>query len=726
MSNNRQNIAIWGGIEYTLNRLKDEYYDQIVKSGHDLRIEDLDLFADLGIKAIRYPVLWEKLAPKGFNNIDWSWTDERLSRLRELNIKPIISLIHHGSGPLSTSLLHDDFHQNLAHFAYLVAQRYPWVDMYTPVNEPLTTARFSGLYGLWYPHKHDDNSFLRAFINQAKAVIYSMREIRKINPQALLIQTEDLGKVYSTAKMEQQANYENSRRWLTFDLLTNKITKEHSLWSYLITNGIKQKELEEFRSSDKPNILGINHYVTSERFLDDNFTKYPLKSHSYNGREKYADLEAVRVLKEGITGIMGVIEESWERYRQSIAITEAHLCSTREEQLRWLKDEWDACVALKKTGIDIKALTVWSMLGAYDWNSLVTKNDYHYESGVFDLRSPKPRPTLLATMIKSLVKKSKYEHPVLSEVGWWLDDKRRYVYEPVSDPKIKVGLKTKSSLVREKDNSKSLLIIGATGTLGYSLHRLCELRGLKHNILTRAELDITDSNKINQTVEKLKPWGIINAAGYVNVEKAEVESSLCYQLNTTAAYNLAVCASNNNIPYLGFSSDLVFSGKKTMPYVEDDLVDGLNVYGKSKIEMENKILGVVKTALIIRTSAFFGPWDKYNFATKCLTAFNANKPVFASENIVSPTYIIDLVNTSLDLFLDQEKGIWHLANQGEISWVNFARYIAKIFKISKPEIIIKENNNVKLPKYSSLGSIKSTIMPSLEKAIDNYVKELTY
>ena len=100
---------------------------------------------------MRYPVLWERVAPDGLSTADWAWTDERLGLLRESGIRPIATLLHHGSGPRATHLLDPRFPEKFAAYAAAVAARYPWIDDYTLVNEPLTTARFSALYGHWYP-----------------------------------------------------------------------------------------------------------------------------------------------------------------------------------------------------------------------------------------------------------------------------------------------------------------------------------------------------------------------------------------------------------------------------------------------------------------------------------------------------------------------------------------------------------------------------------------------
>lgn len=176
--NSKLPLEVWAGVECTVNRVGEEYFDQLERNGHVTRLEDLDLFAQLGIKAMRYPVLWERIAPNGLENADWSWADVRLRRLKELGIRPIAGLVHHGSGPRDTSLVDLEFPEKLASYARAVAERYPWVTHYTPVNEPLTTARFSGLYGHWYPHGRDELTFARALLNQCRGVALSMQAIR--------------------------------------------------------------------------------------------------------------------------------------------------------------------------------------------------------------------------------------------------------------------------------------------------------------------------------------------------------------------------------------------------------------------------------------------------------------------------------------------------------------------------------------------------------------------
>ncbi len=174
-------LELWGGVECTINRVGDTFYHQLDASGHRHRLADLDLFAGLGIRTLRYPVLWEQAQAGLTDAIDWRWLDQRLGRLSSVAISPIAGLVHHGSGPRGTDLTDSSFAAGLEAFAQNVAERYPRIDAYTPVNEPLTTARFSGLYGHWYPHGRSDHQFARALLNQCRGVVRAMEAIRAIN-----------------------------------------------------------------------------------------------------------------------------------------------------------------------------------------------------------------------------------------------------------------------------------------------------------------------------------------------------------------------------------------------------------------------------------------------------------------------------------------------------------------------------------------------------------------
>src|SRR3954464_1074257 len=114
---------LWGGIECTVNRVGDRFFDQMEMSGHNCRRDDLDRIAALGVRALRYPVLWERVAPDQPDRCDWTWADGRIRRLKEAGLPPAGALLHHGSGPRYTGLLAPGFAEGLADFAGRVARR---------------------------------------------------------------------------------------------------------------------------------------------------------------------------------------------------------------------------------------------------------------------------------------------------------------------------------------------------------------------------------------------------------------------------------------------------------------------------------------------------------------------------------------------------------------------------------------------------------------------------
>ncbi|BAZ50075.1 dTDP-4-dehydrorhamnose reductase [Nostoc sp. NIES-4103] len=719
-------LEVWAGVECTVNRVGEEYFDQLERNGHATRLDDLDLFAELGIHAIRYPVLWERIAPNGLENADWSWADERLERLRQLGIRPIVGLVHHGSGPRDTSLVDPEFPEKLAVFARAVADRYPWITHYTPINEPLTTARFSGTYGHWYPHGRDDLTFARALLGECRAIALAMQVIREVVPNAQLVQTEDLGKIYSTPKLAYQAEFENERRWLSFDLLCGRINSTHPMWGYLHDCGVSEAELEIFLQNKNicpPDIIGINHYLTSDRFLDENLENYPAWTHGGNGRDKYADVEAVRVCAEGLAGPRTLLQQTWERYKLPIAVTEVHLSCSREEQLRWLNEVWNAAREIREQGVDVRAVTAWSLLGSYDWNSLVTRSAGYYESGVYDLRSPRPRQTAIAKMVRDLASGRQPNHPVLDTPGWW-HRQERLLYPAVSCPSSSPA----PLLSHSPASSRPLAIVGATGTLGRAFARLCEVRGITYRLLSRKEMDIANPASVNKVLAELKPWAVVNAAGYVRVDDAEREPDICLQVNAEGPAILAAACAQHDVALLTFSSDLVFNGAESNPYVETDSVAPLNVYGCSKVLAEKLVLQTYPASLVIRTSAFFGPWDDYNFVTIALRQLAAGNTFVAAEDaIVSPTYVPDLVHASLDLLIDGENGLWHLANKGAVAWADLARLAAKKAGVSISSLISLPTQELGFiaprPAYSVLGSNRGELMPHLDSAISRYLEE---
>jgi dTDP-4-dehydrorhamnose reductase len=434
----------------------------------------------------------------------------------------------------------------------------------------------------------------------------------------------------------------------------------------------------------------------------------------------------VRAFPADMRDPKALFEEVWDRYKRPLAITEAHLACTREEQLRWFKEIWDAAQSLRNEGVDIRAVTAWAAFGSFDWNSLLTRDDGCYESGVFDLRGSVPRATALAKMMQTLAAGKDYDHPVLDSSGWWRRFDRLHPRGGNDDShEITASVRHTSS---SGTLGRALLITGATGTLGKAFARICEQRGLSYYLLRRQELDIAEPESVKAAVERFEPWAIINAAGYVRVDDAENEVERCMRENVSGPTNLAAVCADREIPLVTFSSDLIFDGEKNEAYVERDQGSPLNVYGLSKARAETEVLRQYSEALIIRTSAFFGPWDEYNFVHAVLrTLAMGNHFVAADDVTISPTYVPHLVNATLDLLIDGEHGVWHLANCGAATWADFAKMAAEMGGYNHAHVRGRPNASLSLaarrPAFSALSSERGTLMPSLEQGLEHYFHE---
>ena len=714
-------MELWGGVECTINRVGDRYFSQLDDRPDSLGLEDLERFAALGLKAIRYPVLWERVAPDGLGNARWDGTDAHLARLRELGLRPIVGLVHHGSGPRDTSLVDPQFPEKLARYAGEVARRYPWVTDYTPINEPLTTARFSGLYGLWYPHGRDEVTFKTALFNQCRGVVLAMRAIEAVNPHARLVQTDDLGTTYADPPLQYQADFNNHLRWLAWDLLCGRVDQGHPIWSWL-REWCQASEAEIAWFADnvrRPDVIGINHYVTSDRFLDDDISQYPADRHGGNGRDRYVDVEAARALAAPIGGVAPLLTEAWDRYGLPLAISEAHIDATREDQLRWLHEVWEGAQRARLAGADVQAVTVWGLLGFYDWNCLLTECRGYYESGAFDVRGGRRRPTAIAALMQTLATGGTPDMPALAGDGWWRRP-QRFARTPAAVP-----AHAPQPCLTSADNRAPILIVGATGTLGRAFARICAQRDLHHHLLGRAEMDIADADSVSRVLDQYQPWAVINAAGYVRVDEAEQDEARCFRENALGPATLARLCALHGVALVTFSSDLVFDGMQDAPYMEDTPVAPLNVYGRSKARSESMVLEQHPAALMIRTSAFFSPWDEHNFVTLALRALRAGERFTAAGDMtVSPTYVPDLVGASLDLLIDRESGIWHLSNGDAVTWAEFAERAARAAGVDSRGLHTCHDQlrrlSARRPRYSALGSVRAFAMPRLDDALVRY------
>jgi dTDP-4-dehydrorhamnose reductase len=195
------------------------------------------------------------------------------------------------------------------------------------------------------------------------------------------------------------------------------------MFGYMRSAGISEREILWFADHPcRPDVVGINYYVTSDRYIDERVALYSPDLISSEG--PFVDVEAVRVREDGIRGFGAVLREAWDRYNIPVALTEVHLGCDPDEQIRWLATAWNDATDARRAGVNCVALTAWALLGSFYWNQLVTVANGHYEPGVFDIRSGEAQPTELAAVVRQLTRGETPCHPALSGRGWWEHDSR--------------------------------------------------------------------------------------------------------------------------------------------------------------------------------------------------------------------------------------------------------------------------------------------------------------
>jgi dTDP-4-dehydrorhamnose reductase len=210
----------------------------------------------------------------------------------------------------------------------------------------------------------------------------------------------------------------------------------------------------------------------------------------------------------------------------------------------------------------------------------------------------------------------------------------------------------------------------------------------------------------------------VNTAGYVDVHAAERDRERCWRANACEA--LARVCADLGIPLVTFSTDLVFDGRSRTPYRESDPVQPLCAYGSSKAAAERTVLALHPGALVVRTAAFFSPADDYNFVTCALRELLRGRPFQAYDAVtVSPTYVPDLVDATLDLLIDGERGLWHLANRGQTTWLEFGRAAAALAG-AHAELVRPCPAPAYMPAFTPLTSERAVLLPPLESALERY------
>ena len=403
-------MEIWASPEPTVARVaRDRWRDQLHETGHDVRDGDIGLIANLGVHATRYPVLWEKVAPHQPESLDFRWADRRLAALAAGGVEPIVTLLHHGSGPVYTSLVDPAFPHLFADYAAAVARRYPWVKRWTPINEPLTTARFSTLYAAWYPNAFfDDALFGRAIVNEALAIAYASDRIRDAVPDARFLLTEDLQSFTAAdAGVEAYVAHKRERTFLSCELLQGRIVDGHPMHRYLVerckVDPALLSRLE--RRPQPPDVMGWNYYPNSERWLE---------SHG----DGHRNIGVVDVAPERLD-MRALLRAAYARLGLPFALSEVHVIGTERERARWMLQRFADALAVSAEGVPMRAFGAWAAFGMVDWVSLLRRRERICEDGIYTCAAPGEQParTMVADVVAALAAGRVIEQP--DEPGWW-------------------------------------------------------------------------------------------------------------------------------------------------------------------------------------------------------------------------------------------------------------------------------------------------------------------
>ena len=274
-----------------------------------------------------------------------------------------------------------------------------------------------------------------------------------------------------------------------------------------------------------------------------------------------------------------------------------------------------------------------------------------------------------------------------------------------------------------------ILITGSNGMLG---HDLIEVLKDNHELIltTSNTLDITNKNQVFEVICEAEPDVVINSAAYTDVDGCEENHDLAYAVNGEGVKNLALACKEVDCALVHISTDYIFNGKNDRPWVEDDEIGPISVYGKSKLKGEEAILDILDQYFIVRTAWLYGINGKNFPKTMLELAKNHSEITVVYDEVGTPTYTPDLACGISELIETDYYGIYHLTNSGSCSWCEFARYIfevagrdVKIVPVTasefarpapRPSYSVLENRNWVEKGFKPLRSYKKAIKEYIE------------
>ncbi|ADV66571.1 family 1 glycosylhydrolase [Deinococcus maricopensis] len=343
--------------------------DEMAKCGHyDRWQQDFDLVTQLGVQYLRYgpPIHTTWTGPDQY---DWSFADETFARLRALDITPIVDLCHFGVPDWIGNFQNPDFPEQFARYARAFAERFPWVQLYTPVNEMYICALFSARYGWWNEQLSSDRAFVTALKYIVRANVLAMQQILAVRPDAIFVQSES--SEYFHAQGPQAigpAELMNAVRFLSLDLnYGHRVSSD--MYEYLLDNGMTRDEYHFFLDQTLKHhcIMGNDYYVTNEHLV------HPDGSSEASGE---------------IYGYSVITNQYYARYGLPVMHTETNFAQGErgDEAVRWLRKEWANVLRVRNDGLPIVGFTWYSLTDQVDWDTALRENNGRVNPlGLFDL-----------------------------------------------------------------------------------------------------------------------------------------------------------------------------------------------------------------------------------------------------------------------------------------------------------------------------------------------------
>lgn len=230
------------------------------------------------------------------------------------------------------------------------------------------------------------------------------------------------------------------------------------------------------------------------------------------------------------------------------------------------------------------------------------------------------------------------------------------------------------------EKKRTIAVTGAQGQLGKSLQDLAaDYPQFKFVFLSRSDMPIHHFELVRQFFEGIKPDVVINAAAYTAVDRAEQEKELAFQVNAESVGVMAAWCQAHGAKFLHVSTDYVFDGRGTRPYLETDPTGPQSVYGASKLAGEQQAFEFCPESMVVRTSWVYSPYGKNFFKTMVSLLREKQSIRVVSDQVGAPTSARDLAKVLLDILASGRwvPGIYHFSNAGQISWYAFAVEIQK-------------------------------------------------